>query len=418
MPQVTAKPAKPLSLTVRPLHVANLCFEVGGILGQSFAELGAKVSAFDFDSLYKSFRAAGTLQGNPGRLEFDSVRIDGVTKPPVPSTPAGPFALAALRAEPVKAALNKAILSRENAFITKYGGIAAIADAMRKLIPARGLLINNLSFLSDKMKTTLNAAYEQAPDFKNVVTKTITNIVSRHHEEPFVTKATEVSDQGVITASRVFHEKVVSAINLSGVDPAGACEFQRVENTGYEFRVPTLENFARNERAQIEIGREAIAFVSETHFLDRLEDVFKNELASIDADVNQMQVAYLNTILMSPIDGIVTGVYKNPGDPVAAGEPVFRVENNDDILIVARISCRGPIMIDSMLHVETALFDRPDPRVKIDAQVVAARGQGEDDQWEVIAKCSNVDPADKTKNIFPLGYSFDYDDTDVSISGP
>ena len=48
MPPVTAKP---LSLTVRPFQVANLCFEVGGILGESFTELGAEVFAFDFDGL-------------------------------------------------------------------------------------------------------------------------------------------------------------------------------------------------------------------------------------------------------------------------------------------------------------------------------------------------------------------------------
>src|ERR1051325_4161067 len=101
MPKVIAKS---LSLTVRPLQVANLCFEVGGILGESFTELGAKVSAFDFHGLYKHFRDASTLTGNPGRLEFDSVRIDSVTKPTLlpPPAPDGPFALAALRAETVK----------------------------------------------------------------------------------------------------------------------------------------------------------------------------------------------------------------------------------------------------------------------------------------------------------------------------
>ncbi len=124
MPKVVAKP---LSLTVRPFQVSHLCFEVGGILGRSFAELGTKVSAFDFDHLYKVFRDANTHTAvDPGRLEFDSDRIDAavITTPVVGGRAP---ALAALRAEPMKAALNKAIIARENAFITKYGGVAAIA---------------------------------------------------------------------------------------------------------------------------------------------------------------------------------------------------------------------------------------------------------------------------------------------------
>ena len=59
-----------------------------------------------------------------------------------------------------------------------------------------------------------------------------------------------------------------------------------------------------------------------------LKQVFDNELQNIDLDVKRLQIAYLNTILMSPISGVITGIYKNPGDWVQAGEPVIRVENN------------------------------------------------------------------------------------------
>ena len=151
MPKVIAKP---LSLTVRPFQVANLCFEVGGILGESFTELGAKVPAFDFSHLYKAFRDGNKAAAvDPGRLPFDSDGIDAQTL----TTPfGGRFALAALRAKSVKAALNKAINERENAFITKYGGVAAIADVMRKTIPLRGKQINRLSELSFGMTNVLN----------------------------------------------------------------------------------------------------------------------------------------------------------------------------------------------------------------------------------------------------------------------
>lgn len=164
------------------------------------------------------------------------------------------------------------------------------------------------------------------------------------------------------------------------------------------------------------ISDQHVSHFLQSHYLDRLEEVYKNELASIDADVNQLQVAYLNTILMSPIDGIVTGVYKNPGDAVSPGEPVFRVENNADVLIVANVACRGPISVGSMLQVKTTLFDLPDSPVTVEAEIVSVRGAGEDDQWEVIAKRKNTDNAGKGP-LFPLGYTFDYDNTEVAIFG-
>jgi hypothetical protein len=386
-------PAKSVSITVRPFRVANLCFEVGGILGESFSELGKEVPAFDFANFYRVLRKDDINVNDPvpDRIKLDSDEIDRITKTipvrvpvalpalkPPPGDPAPPrsrlvapqFALAALRAEPQKAALNKAINQRANAFITKYGGVAAIADVMRKIIPFRGLQINHLSKLSDDLKNVLNAAYEEDPDRKGVVKTTTTDLSS-------------------------------------------PTETQHIVNKGYEFRVPIFENLARNERAQISIGEEVISFVRETHYLDRIEEVFKNELASIDADINQLQVAYLNTILLSPINGIVTGVYKNPGDAVSAGEPVFRVEDNSEVLIVANVICRGPIAIGSMLQVKTPLFDSPDSRVTLEARVVSARGQRDNDHWEVIAKRSNLNASGKT--IFPLGYNFDYDATEVNI---
>src|SRR5262249_37856204 len=139
-----------------------------------------------------------------------------------------------------------------------------------------------------------------------------------------------------------------------------------------------------------------------------------NELTSIDSDVYRAQMAYLNTILLSPIKGTVTGVYKNLGDGVSPGEPIIRVENNDVIYLIATLVYRGPISIGSSVTVTTTLFDALGPSTSIDGSVVAVRGAQEDDHWEVTIKCDNLDNAGKP--IFPLGYHFDYDDTTVSIS--
>lgn len=411
--------AKPVSLSVRPFQVSNLCFQVGGILLESFAELGSEVSAFDFRNMYAGFRSVArklpTIEGPDGRVLFDSDEIDGVTKnlhvatprarpsgraaglappfvgpgPPIipPHGRAAPRALAALRAEPQKAALNKAITQRANAFITKYGNVARIAAFMRVVLPDNRVRIERLSQNIIDQTNQMDAAY-------------------RHDGRTGVVKAT----------TSVFDAKVVSStiLDTSG-EFASRTEHQETTNTDYGYRTPLLENQARHERFQMGLADESLSNFMQSHYLDRIEEVFKNELASIDADINQLQVAYLNTILLSPIDGIVTGVYKNPGDSVSAGEPVFRVEDNSEVLIVANVICRGPIALGSMLQVKTPLFDSPDSRVTLEAPVVSVRGQRDNDHWEVIAKRSNLDASGKI--IFPLGYNFDYDATEVAIFG-
>jgi hypothetical protein len=119
---------------------------------------------------------------------------------------------------------------------------------------------------------------------------------------------------------------------------------------------------------------------------------------------------------MSPIPGVVTGLYKHPGDAARAGEPVVRVEDNQTILLVATLVYRRRIAIGSGVTVETALFDAPGPTTTVTGRVVAVRGRRDDDQWEVIVKCNNLD--NNNKPIFPLGYHFDVtkDVTKVSIT--
>jgi hypothetical protein len=394
-------PAKPVSLNVRPFRVSNLCFEVGGILGESFVELGAIVSAFDFGNLYIAFREANLFHAvDPGRLRFDSDGIDAVTKITQP-----PSALGALRAETVKAALNKAINARANSVITKYGNIKGIVDKYREFLTTKGRLIESLREFSKEETEMIRKAYRdgsQLPALDHFPGLTLP-------PRSGVVLAT-TSHLGSHLDSNTFE-----AGNQNPKATSSADEHQTVVNVGYEYRVPFIENFMRDERAQISLGDELLSHFMQSHYLERMEEVLKNELASIDADINQLQVAYLNTILLSPIDGIVTGVYKNPGDPVGAGEPVFRVENNAEVLIVANVVCRGPIAIGSVLQVDTQLFDSDGSQKSIKAPVVAARGQSDNENWEVIAKCSNLDDAGNT--IFPLGYNFDYDNTVVSVRG-
>lgn len=204
-----------------------------------------------------------------------------------------------------------------------------------------------------------------------------------------------------------------------------AYQTQTIINTDYGYRTPYYEGAAQFERAQISLIDQQFAQFMYSQNLPHLAQVFQNELNSIDSNVFRLQVAFLDTILLSPIAGTVTGIYKNPGDAVKAGEPVIRVEDNSNIYLVATIVHRGPIVVapppptpppaNSTVTVTTPLFGASGPLTTLTGSVVSARGHRDDDKWDLIVKCKN--PLDSSGNpIVPLGYHFDYDDTTISIS--
>ena len=110
----------------------------------------------------------------------------------------------------------------------------------------------------------------------------------------------------------------------------------------------------------------------------------------------------------------MTGIYKNPGEWVSAGEPVVRVENAAVALLVGTVVCRGRIAIGLPVTVGTRLFDAGGTAAtEITGSVVAAPGQDVDDEWELVVQCKNLDESGNP--VLPLGYEFDYDDTTVSV---
>jgi hypothetical protein len=76
---------------------------------------------------------------------------------------------------------------------------------------------------------------------------------------------------------------------------------------------------------------------------------------------------------------------------------------------------RGPVSIGATITVNTNLFDQsPSVPTTLTGSVVSVRGHRDDDTWEIVAQCDNLNSS--SEPIFPLGYHFDYDDTTVSIS--
>jgi hypothetical protein len=424
-------PAKVISLSVRPLEASHLCFNVDGIVGDAVlgsdgnpvASLGASVAPalaannsvprgssavlFPFDAFYKTLTNRRTTGGDDSVLYYDANNIVSHTKP---------YTLATLRAEGRKLALRKAINARQNAFYAKYGARqqTEIINKMNEYYSAkRGnskpKRLAILSEMADQQWSDLDKQYKKDERTGVVKTTSITSLTN-NVSGGFVENVKLVGG-GFPTPPQTqnWNEALAPAdVSLTQESSGGSSTLM-----SYGYRVPSIEDRAKNERAQISLIDQQFAQFMAGQTLPNLKQIFANELESIDMDVCRLQLAVLDTILMSPISGTITGVYKKPGDFVRAGEPVIRIEDSSTVLLVARLIFPGAIRLGDTVTTSTTALYEAIPDNEITGKVVAVRGQSEDDQWEVIVKYSNTGGGSFT---LPLGYHFDYDDTTVMIS--
>lgn len=447
------KHAKVVRLDVRPTKRAHLTFDIEGVLGETNVALGQSVTAFDFTSFYAGLLA--TVSGLPAQLQYDSGTI---------ATSVASSTLAALRAEPRKAALDSAIAARANAYYAKYANVAGIIALTNQYYapgspgskPSR---LADLATLSQNQSNLLQAAYT-ADGRLGVVRSTTSTLVATTTTigdsdtnagaitigsditdgSSFATTSGSDSDTSIgigVTSGGVSSESTVADGSDSGSDVSTsssvatsiqtssdtsetaslgtALENQAISNTDYGYRVPSLESLAQNDRAQISLMDESYAQFMASQNLPYLAQVLDNELAIIDLGVKQLQVSYLDTLLLSPIDGVITGVYKGLGDRVRRGDVVVRVESNDTVHIVGTLVCHDRIDLGDTVSVKTTQFSNPADSKTISGTVAAVRGHpSNDDWWSVVVTCSNLDGSGN--QVFPLHYHFDYDDTHVTIS--
>jgi hypothetical protein len=414
-----------VSLKVRPSQVSHLCFETGGILGDINAQLGASVTAYSFSQLY------GTLPNNPAgadksRPYYGPSQIQSLI---------GTNVLASLRAESVKTALSKAINARQNAYYAKYGHIGDIVSRMKKDYDptkndSKPYRLSQLQELAEYQVGALKGAYDNDPvrkltsASKGVVSTTTSTLKATATGQSAALDNEEIGIQsgpyppdpnpgGVPFGAQVPAEFTPSSSNLDWNEGTSQVKTQQtIANTDYSFRHPYYEAEAQYQRAQVSLLDQQFAqFLYSLNF-HNLDTVLANELANIDGDIYRLQVAYANTLLMSPIGGMVTGLYKYPGDPVRAGEPVLRVENNQTIFLEGVLVYPNQILPNiSTAQVNTVAFGNESGFSPfLTGTVVAARGHAQENQWSVIIQCDNPD------ELYPLGYQFDYDDTTVTIT--
>ena len=387
------------------------------------------------------------LDKNPadrGRINFDSQAIHD--DPGVVAS-----LLFALRAESAKAGLDKAIAARENAFYQKYKNQSAIIQQMQTIYAAgpgtdsKPARLSALQTISQSQRDDLAAAY--VADGRNVVVKTTSNDLTSTANNTGTSattssgtvngsstnKGTQTSNnsadssgqsgttankshtdgKGSVTSDGSGTDTQTSTGTTQATNSGTVTQTQSTKNTDYAYRHPIKENEAQYQRAQVSLLDEQFSQFMFGQNLPVLDRVFANELRAIDLDVKRLQIAYLNMILMSPIDGVVTGVFKNLGDCVRVGEPVVRVENSSEIFLVGTLIFRGLLSIGSKVSVTTSIFDSP-TSVTVSGTVVSVRGHdSKDDEWNVLVRCSNPGAGGVT---LPINYNFDYDDTTVTIS--
>jgi hypothetical protein len=393
-----------ISLRTRSLSTANLSFSVDGIIeGMAILQnpkihptpvvrpitLGDAVTPFIFENFYGKLNS--TPSNDPSLLVYNA---SGIWNDSAVSA----SALMWLRAESTKAVLNKAVNSRQNAYFAKYANKQQIITVMQNFYQP--------SQISAPLPAP--ASGSSKPDMLVMLS------------------SLAQSQRDALQGSYAASGQPIVVENTTSVFEVNSNTQTTVTNTGYTYRTPAYEAMAQGFRAGISLLDQQFSQFMSNQIMwgqnagNTLLQVFTNELQNIDYDVMRLQVAYLNTILMSPIPGIITGIYKGPGDYVRAGEPVMRVEDNTsditkDAMLVGTLMYRGPLSLGSTLTITTSPYNSSGPPTTFQANVVAVRShRSRNGMWEVHAIFGNQDSSGNP--LFPINYDFDYGDTTVVIN--
>ena len=388
--------AQVVKLTATPASWANLSFEVGGIVQTPGPVLGTTVQAFDFTSLYSSLGSAveyTSLIPEPGPHPPLEPALAALRTPkPAYLLNSGDLAtnvqgseLMSLRAETIKATLDKACALRANVYYAKFA---------------------NQDNIIAQIKTNLNVANNYLADLVKQSTAQFTGLSQAYHDP-------KDDKTGVVYSTKSSLDANTQETNTANATVNNTHDHQDMVYQDYGYRMPLIEATAQNNRAQLSLMREQFGQFMAGQPGNNLGDVFANELTAIDMDVKRLQVAYLNTILLPPISGTVTGVYKQVGDAVLPGETVLRIEDLTNIYLVGTVICRQLVPLGAAVTVETTSLFSSGTSATINGTVIAARGDARgDDWWNVVISCQSPDGTP----VMAPGCTLDYEDTTVTIA--
>ncbi|MCA9023565.1 MAG: HlyD family secretion protein, partial [Planctomycetaceae bacterium] len=142
-------------------------------------------------------------------------------------------------------------------------------------------------------------------------------------------------------------EHSLQYLDIAEKNEGGDKGFKQTSTTSHrEFVYPRRDALIRFLRTQLDLMDEQLAEEMYGNLVNNdLDAVMKNELEMIDNEVMKLQLNLVHTFLTSPVDGLVTAIYKDLGESVTAGEPVLRVEDDSTVLLVGRLRNTGPIRV-------------------------------------------------------------------------
>lgn len=382
---------KSVSLRVRPFVSVDLSFPVAGLISkQSETLLGTTVEGADIGILHGMLGQPSA--GQESRLLWDSEQILAYLFG-VP-TEAGPGSLGTivsrLRSTVEAADLDRAILMRQNAYLTTYS--PSLLSEVRRVYhddPGDGAAVRHRLLRAvetdiEVMHRGLKTAYERRGWWGKVIE--FARGVSDN-------KATQYSGSG--------------HIQFEG--------FTDTESWGYEFRYPSAENELRYHQSKAAVRQEFLAAWRMSEMCRNGDVTFPNEMGAIDRSVRALQSAYIDTFLVPPHSGVVTAVFHGAGEYVQAGEPVVRVEDDTFVYLVGTVKHRGTLRVGDQLTVGTTLFEAAGAApVSVTGEVVAVRGHDSvSEQWDLLVFCPNYLEEAPGTRVLPLNYHFDFESTTV-----
>lgn len=427
---------KVIAVHSRPWRVSRLCFESDGILGQINLTLGDSVAAFDFPAFHAALGSMPTFPANLSRLLFNFPQIEEFTKK---------YTIAELRAEPLKAALNSAINTRQNTFLARHANAPAIISRLRQSydVAVVGSKANRLEVLTSLAESHWNELRDEyiKDERTGVIKVTESHITGKVRSQEnsyqsgnsggtsfpayhkggkfFVPRAQAKLDPQTgnttrdweLTGSARPATLQMSESNSHSSGNSFSDQTQNIFNKDYSYRHPYLEGAANYQRSMISLLDQSVAQFMDGQVLPHLPRIFRNDLQNMDSGVFQRQIAYLNSRLMSPFAGVISEVYKSAGEPVVAGEPIVQVQDNTQVYLTVRVVRSEPISIGAAATVKTRLFGAPGPVTSVDGSVVAVRCLPEDNRFELEIRCGNLDA--NNMPVLPPGYRFDAEYTEV-----
>jgi len=359
-------------------------FQLDTILGQT-------VQAFSREALLERLRPKAELPKEPSMFGVDvpatKLGLGARIRPP----PIGPDEIDAEIGRSVLSRLRAADIATQLVQAASWYGLKESADLTDEAVASRRSLLGNNLNDPNSVPKLLDSLARQIRD-----------------RGTQIDDAYQSNGTGYIGADTGRSDTVA---NTTGGQSFATTS--TTSNFASEYRYPIADNRLSHQRAEIMLRQERHAARRMVALHTPESIAFERAMAA--AEVRKIQVTYLDTFLLAPFDGVITGVFRNLGDFVAAGQPVMRLENDTRVYLVGTIKCRSLISVGNKVNVTTTLFGTPGAaQAEFEGYVSAIRGHDAiDEQWDVLIRCDNIANG---KRILPINYSFDFDATDLEIT--